>query len=374
MQYSIKLLPPNTELETKPILKRLASAHRYLAELKGKAATIPNENILINTLALQEAKDSSAIENIITTHDELYKALLFGNLFSNASAKEVSRYAEALKQGFNLVRAKKIISTNHILTIQNILEQNDAGFRKVPGTALINESTGKTVYTPPQDYDTIVRLMDNLVNFINDDELSPVDPLIKMALLHFQFETIHPFYDGNGRTGRILNILYLVQQELLDLPILYLSRFIISRKGDYYRMLQEVRDKENWEEWILYMLEGVEQTAKQTIHIIEEIRVLMQDYKHRIRKDHKKIYSQDLLNNLFKHPYTKIEFVMEELAVTRITATRYLNLLVVSGFLKKQKIGVSNFYINEPLFKLFKDSKTINQITEPIKTVNPDNG
>jgi len=374
MPYTVKLLPPKADLETKPILKRLASAHRYLAELKGKAATIPNENILINTLALQEAKDSSAIENIITTHDELYKALLFENLFSNASAKEVSRYADALKHGFFLVRKQKIITQNHILTIQRILEQNDAGYRKLPGTALINEVTGETIYTPPQDYDTIARLMDNLVNFINDDKLSEVDALIKMALLHFQFETIHPFYDGNGRTGRILNILYLVQQELLDLPILYLSRFIIQRKGDYYRLLQEIRDKENWEEWILYMLEGVEQTAKQTIHVIEEIRVLMQDYKHRIRTEHKKIYSQDLLNNLFKHPYTKIEFVMDELDVTRITATRYLNLLVDSGFLKKQKIGVSNFYINEPLYQLFKDSKITKQKVEPIKTVNPDNG
>ncbi len=370
-KYSINPLPPNVDLETKAILKRVASAHRYLAELKGKSATIPNENILINTLALQEAKDSSAIENIITTHDELYKAQLFENLFSNASAKEVSRYADALKQGFNLVRNQKIITQNHILTIQKILEQNDAGYRSVPGTALVNDKTGKTVYTPPQDKDTILRLMDNVVGFINDDSLSEVDPLTKMALLHFQFETIHPFYDGNGRTGRILNILYLVQQDLLDLPILYLSRFIIQRKGDYYRLLQEVRDKENWEEWILYMLEGVEETAKQTIHIISQMRILMQEYKHRIRKDLPKIYSQDLLNNLFKHPYTKIEFVMEDLDVSRLTATRYLNLLVDAGLLQKQKVGKSNFYINEPLYNLFKESKTANQKTDPIKTIHP---
>lgn len=370
-KYSINPLPPNVDLETKAILKRVASAHRYLAELKGKSATIPNENILINTLALQEAKDSSAIENIITTHDELYKAQLFENLFSNASAKEVSRYADALKQGFNLVRNQKIITQNHILTIQKILEQNDAGYRSVPGTALVNDKTGKTVYTPPQDKDTILRLMDNVVNFINDDSLSEVDPLTKMALLHFQFESIHPFYDGNGRTGRILNILYLVQQDLLDLPILYLSRFIIQRKGDYYRLLQEVRDKENWEEWILYMLEGVEETAKQTIHIISQMRILMQEYKHRIRKELPKIYSQDLLNNLFKHPYTKIEFVMEDLDVSRLTATRYLNLLVDAGLLQKQKVGKSNFYINEPLYNLFKESKTANQKTDPIKTIHP---
>lgn len=373
MKYSVKPLPPNVELETKAILKRLASAHRYLAELKGKSATIPNENILINTLALQEAKDSSAIENIITTHDELYKTLLFENLFTNASAKEVSRYADALKHGFTLVRKQKLITQNHILTIQKILEQNDAGYRRLPGTILINEATGQTIYTPPQDYDTIARLMQNLETFINNDKLSGVDSLIKMALLHFQFETIHPFYDGNGRTGRILNILYLVQQDLLDLPILYLSRFIIQRKADYYRLLQEVRDKENWEEWILYMLEGVEQTSKETIDIISNIRELMQDYKHRIRKQLPKIYSQDLLNNLFKHPYTKIEFVMQELDVSRITATRYLNLLVEAGFLIKQKIGISNFYINEPLYKLFKESKLPTQKAEPIKTITTSN-
>lgn len=369
MKYYVKPLPPNTDLETKAILKRVASAHRYLAELKGKSATIPNENILINTLALQEAKDSSAIENIITTHDELYKALLFENLFSNASAKEVSRYADALKHGFKLVRKQKLITQNHILTIQKTLEQNDAGYRRLPGTALINDATGQTVYTPPQDYITIAGLMDNLVAFINDDTMSEVDPLIKMALLHFQFETIHPFYDGNGRTGRILNILYLVQQDLLDLPILYLSRFIIHRKADYYRLLQEVRDKENWEEWILYMLEGIEQTAKETIGVISGIRELMQDYKQRIRKELPKIYSQDLLNNLFKHPYTKIDFVMEELGVKRKTAAKYLDTLVDHGFMKKQKIGRTNFYINEPLYSLFRGETPIGIMAPPIKTI-----
>ncbi len=371
MKYEIKPLPPNTDLETKAILKRLTSAHRYLAELKGKSATIPNENILINTLVLQEAKDSSAIENIITTHDELYKAQLFENLFSDASAKEVSRYADALKHGFQLVRKQKLITQNHILTIQKILEQNDAGYRKVPGTALINEATGDTVYTPPQDFDTISRLMNNLEAFINDDGMSEVDPLTKMALLHFQFETIHPFYDGNGRTGRILNILYLVQQDLLDLPILYLSRFIIQRKGDYYRLLQQVREKGNWEEWILYMLEGVEKTAKETIDVISNIRNLMQDYKNRIRKELPKVYSQDLLNNIFKHPYTKIEFVMEDLDVSRKTAANYLNALQKHHFLKKQKIWKTNFYINEPLFQLFNLNKASIQKATSVKTINP---
>lgn len=369
MKYEIKPLPPNTDIETKSILKRLPLAHRYLAELKGKSATIPNENILINTLSLQEAKDSSAIENIITTHDELYKAQLFENLISDASAKEVNLYADALKFGFNQVRKQKLITNNHILTIQRILEKNDAGYRKLPGTALINDATGDTVYTPPQEYQTIVRLMENLVAFINDENLSDADPLTKMALLHFQFESIHPFYDGNGRTGRILNILYLVQQGLLDLPILYLSRFIIQHKGDYYRLLQEVREKGNWEEWILYILEGVEQTAKETIEIISGIRELMQDFKHRMRKELPKLYNQDLLNNIFKHPYTKIEFVMEDLNIKRKTATKYLDLLVENGFMKKQKISRTNFYINEQLYLLLRGKNISDNNVDPIKTV-----
>lgn len=370
MGYIIKMLPPAKDLESKAVLKKLAFAHRYLAELKGKSATIPNENILINTLALQEAKDSSAIENIITTHDELYKSQLFENLFTNASAKEVNRYADALKHGFNLVRKQKLITQNLILTVQKILEQNDAGYRKVPGTALVNETTGQTVYTPPQDYDTIVKLMNNLVAFINDEKMSSLDPLIKMALLHFQFETIHPFYDGNGRTGRILNILYLVQQDLLNLPILYLSRFIIQNKSDYYKLLQEVRDKENWEEWILYMLDGVVQTSKATIEVISVIRNLMQEYKHKIRNELPKIYSQDLLNNIFKHPYTKIEFLMSDIGVQRKTAAKYLDTLSECGLMKKQKIGRTNFYINEPLFELFKKGSVRKEVLPFIKTIN----
>jgi Fic family protein len=372
MNYNVPLLPPDKELETKAVLKKLPAAHRYLAELKGKAATIPNENILINTLALQEAKDSSAIENIITTHDELYKAQLFNDLTRTASAKEVSNYAEALKHGFKLVRTNKILTINHILEIQRILEQNDAGFRKVPGTALVNQVTGETVYTPPQDYDTIVALMNNFATYLNDSEIYDVDPLVKMAMLHFQFETIHPFYDGNGRTGRIINILYLVLNSLLDLPILYLSRYIIRRKGDYYRLLQSVRTTGEWEEWILYMLDGVEQTSKETIVLIGEIKNLMQQYKHGIREKLNKIYSQDLLNNLFRHPYTKIEFIMNDLRVTRLTATRYLDLLVENGFLEKEKIGRTNFYINVPLFMLLKDgTSSDSNASQPIVTVNP---
>lgn len=375
MQYRIPLLPPQQDIETKTILKKLPAAHRRLAELKGVAATIPNESILINTLTLQEAKDSSAIENIITTHDELYKAQLFEELVTNASAKEVNSYAEALKHGFDLVRHKKILTTNHIIEIQKILEQNDAGFRKLPGTALVNQATGESIYTPPQEYDTIITLIDNMVKFMNESIESDLDPLIKMAVIHHQFESIHPFYDGNGRTGRILNILYLVIQDLLDLPILYLSRYIIKNKADYYRLLQKVRDTGGWEEWIIYILDGIEQTAKETIILIAEMRKLMQDYKVRIRKELPKIYSQDLLNNLFRHPYTKIDFIMNELMVSRLTATKYVDSLVSKGFLTKEKIGRSNFYINVPLFILFKsDPSSKQQPVQNIKTVNSETG
>ena len=352
-QGAISLLPPTTELESRSVLKRLAPAHRYLAELKGMAATIPNEHILINTLALQEAKDSSEIENIITTHDDLYKVDLFADYIKNPAAKEVSRYATALKIAFEQVRRDRLLSVNRIVEIHRVLEQNEAGIRRLPGTALRNERTGETVYTPPQDHEEIVRLMNNLEQFINDDALFDVDPLIKMAVIHHQFESIHPFYDGNGRTGRIINILYLVVKGLLDIPVLYLSRYIIRNKADYYRLLQSTRDTGDWEPWILYMLEGIELTSRQTIWIIQRIKEIMMAYKHRIRAELTKIYSQDLLNNLFRHPYTKIESVQNDLRVSRLTAVKYLEQLTEKGFIEKHKIGRYNYYVNRPLMSLF---------------------
>lgn len=352
MYYQLVPLPPPADLETKEILRKVASAHRYLAELKGVAATIPNESILINTLVLQEAKDSSAIENIITTDDELFRAELFAE-FVGPAQKEVQNYARALRYGFDKIREHGLLTNNLLLEVQAILEENRAGYRKLPGTALKNQQTGETVYTPPQDYDNILVLMNNLEEIVNNDEAWSVDPLIKMAALHFQFESIHPFYDGNGRTGRILNILYLVNKDLLRLPILYLSRYIIRHKGDYYRLLQGVRDHGDWQSWMLYMLDGVEATARETIATVTNIKSLMQDYKHRIRSEFPKIYSQDLLNNLFRHPYTKIEFVMNDLGVSRPTASTYLANLCKGGFLEKQKRGNSNYYINTPLLRIF---------------------
>lgn len=350
--FILKELPPDQEVETKAVLKQAANAHRFLAELKGVSKTIPNQNILIHTLPLMEAKDSSAIENIITTHDDLYKEALFSDFISSPAAKEVQNYSLALRRGYEKTKKTRLLTNKLIIDVQAIIEKNRAGFRKLPGTELINDATGEIVYTPPQSHDDILNLMSNLEKFINNDSFVEFDPLVKMAMIHYQFESIHPFYDGNGRTGRILNILYLVHQKLLDIPVLYLSRYIIQTKIDYYRLLQEVRDKKNWEEWIFYILKGIEVTACDTIERINQIRELMQDYKQRIRSTFK-FYSQDLLNNLFCHPYTKIEFIERDLKVTRQTAAKYLDTLSEQGFLKKEKIGVHNFYINLPLFDIF---------------------
>lgn len=350
-------LPLKVEIETKYVLRKAAQAHRALAELKGVITSIPNENILLETLTLREARESSAIENIISTFAEVYQSSLFSEEFASSAAKEVHQYADALKKGFNLVKKHGLLTNNYILQIQEVVEQNKAGFRKLPGTKLLNDATGKVVYTPPQDHKTTVSLMNNLEKFINDDEIMDADPLVKMAIIHHQFESIHPFYDGNGRTGRIINILYLVQKQLLYLPVLYLSRYIIHHKKDYYRLLQEVRDSGKWEDWIIFMLTGIEKTAGESIVLITMIKNLMQQYKQTIRSHLPKLYSQDLLNNLFKYPYTKIEFIERDLEVSRRTAVRYLEALVKQKLLYKQKVGRNNFYINQPLFDLLADKK-----------------
>ncbi len=350
--HTLPLLPQLGDIETKPVLKKLARAHQALAELKGVAASIPNQSILISTLSLQEAKDSSAIENIITTHDEIYQSDSQINYFVTAAAKEVLDYATALRTGFEQVVASGMFTNHDILQIQECIEKNNAGFRRLPGTALKNEQTGQVIYTPPQHPDDIVALMKNIEDFINKDELSDWDPLTKMAVIHHQFESIHPFYDGNGRTGRIINILYLVKQDLLGSPILYLSRYINQNKASYYRLLQKVRDEGAWEEWLLYMLDGVETTSRQTTILVRGIGALMQEHKQKMRSDLPKIYSQDLINNLFRHPYTKIDIVVEDLRVHRNTATKYLEELVGVGLLRKQKIGNQSYYLNIALYDL----------------------
>ncbi|UZD21659.1 Fic family protein [Algoriphagus halophytocola] len=343
-------LPYEDELETRTILKLLPAAHAALAELKGLVYSIPNHEILLNTLALQEAKDSSAVENIITTHDELFKSDLEFESMSPA-IKEVQNYVAAMKRGFELVQSQGMLTNQTIIQIQETLEGKNAGFRKLPGTALKNAQTGETVYLPPQDANEILELMANLEQFINRPQLSDYDELVRMAIIHLQFESIHPFYDGNGRTGRILNTLYLILCGLQKLPILYLSSHIIRNKTDYYKLLQGVRENGDWQSWLTYMIKGVENTARDTISLIENMEKLMAEMKVQLR-DHYKFYSQELLNNLFKHPYTKIEFVVRDLGVSRITAANYLNKLAEDGVLRKEKLGTGNYYVNEKLYNL----------------------
>lgn len=349
---TLPLLPNLGDIESKAVLKKAAKAHQALAELKGVVASIPNQAILLNTLSLQEAKDSSAIENIITTHDDLYQSDSAARQFMSLAAKEVHNYASALRMGFEQVQRSGLLTERHILDIQQSIEENNAGYRTQAGTVLKNQQTGDVVYEPPQHPDDIIKFMRNLEQFINDDDMIDWDDLIKMAVIHHQFESIHPFYDGNGRTGRIINILYLVKQGLLGLPVLYLSRYINQHKLRYYHLLQTVRDQQDWESWILFMLDAVEQTSQQTTVLVTHIRDLMQQHKEILRDKLPKIYSQDLINNLFCHPYTKIEFVASELKVSRQTASRYLEEIVALGLLSKHKISKDNFYLNDDLFEL----------------------
>ncbi len=350
-------LPLKKDIETKEILKKSIQANRALAKLNGIAKTIPNQMILINALALQEAKDSSEIENIITTHDELYLATISERF--TKEVKEVQNYKEALLYGFKEVKQKKIITLKNIIEIQSIITGNSAGIRKQLGTVLKNEKTGEVIYTPPQNYEEIVNFLNNLLAYINDDSLEDYDYLVKMALIHYQFESIHPFYDGNGRTGRILNVLYLVLKDLLDLPILYLSGYIIKHKNRYYHLFNEVREKNNLKEWIIFMLDAIENTANKSSAVIENIEKIMNNTSEIIQEKLPKIYSKDLLETLFLHPYTKIDFLADKLKLHRQTASKYLKELVKIGILKVLKLGRSRYYVNTELFNYLK--KAVNE-------------
>lgn len=356
--YVIPPLPPREDLETIPVLKALTRASRALADLKGQAKTIPNQGILIDTLALQEAKASSEVENIVTTQDELFQADLFPDDPQSPAAKEVSRYRGALHLGFQrLQETGGLIPNSSLIEMFQLLKHHEGGFRQTPGTALKHERTGEIVFVPPQDGPEIVAQMSLLENFVNDDTICDLDPLIKMAIIHHQFESIHPFPDGNGRIGRILNVLYLTRTGLLDIPILYLSRHITRNKADYYNFLQAVRDDGAWEDWILFMLQTVAETSAATTRLVGEIGDQMAKVKHRMRKELPKLYSQELLNNLFRHPYTRIEYVQEDLDLkARQTASKYLDTLCEHGFIVKRQAGRRNYYINEDLVRLLMDA------------------
>lgn len=353
----VKYLPPQVTLETNRVLKQLSRSHRALAELKGYTDTMPNKNILINAVTINEAKDSSEIENIITTHDELFRAMSQEG-YKNPAAKEVVSYRTALWKGYDLVKENEILTTNMIIDIQKIIEKSNTGIRKLPETILKNQNTGEIVYTPPSGETEILNLMSNLEKYINED-FDNIDPLVKLAIIHFQFETIHPFYDGNGRTGRIINVLYLVLKDLLDSPILYLSKFIIRNKNSYYKLFQEVRTAHKWEEWVLFILEGIEQTSEETLTLVKKINAEVSETAEDIKKVLPKIYSKELIELLFFEFYTKIKFIENGLNISRRTASDYLIALEKEGFLSSQMMGKEKIYLNKRLFEIVKKSNEV---------------
>ena len=349
----LPLLPPiRDKIETVKVLRQLVKSSVALAELKGLAMILPNPDILLNAVILKEARASSEIENVITTQDKLYQALSAKGIQVDSSTKEVLRYREAMLFGFHFIQKKNFLSTNAIIEVQKILEENAAGIRKLPGTALRNAATGKVIYTPPDNFDTITGLMRNLEQYLNNED--DVSPLIKMAVQHYQFESIHPFYDGNGRTGRIINVLYLILNGLIENPILYLSAYIIDNKEEYYRLLQEVRTKDNWEGWVLYILKGIEQTANETIAQVKEISQLFIHTQELVKQNAPKSYSKELIELLFEHPYCKSEYLTKRFGISRITASKYLKELEKIKVLQSKQVWKETLYINTSLFDLLK--------------------
>lgn len=357
----LPLLPPHrNEVETLAILRQESRAATALAELKGLSRLLPNPDILINALVLKEAKASSEIENIITTDDKLYQAMTLKGQPVDTATKEVLHYRQALYTGYRFIKEKGFLSTNGIIQIQQELDrtvarQNQAGIRRLPGTSLRNDRTKQVIYTPPDDTAILNQLMRNLEEYLNSHQPDEVSALIKLAVQHYQFESIHPFYDGNGRTGRIINVLYLILHGLLGEPILYLSGYIITNKADYYRLLQEVRTENNWSDWILFMLQAVEVTALQTIEQITRIQALFDITVERVRTELPKVYNKELVEVLFEYPYSKIEFLVERLNIDRRTASKYLRLLVDADVLKAEQKWKETLFINHHLVALLQE-------------------
>ncbi|RKD17217.1 hypothetical protein BCY91_03500 [Pelobium manganitolerans] len=346
-------LPPKADLENVEVLKATIQANKLLAELKGYCQTLPNPNLLLNTIVLQESKESSAIENIVTTQDELYKETLrISDTLKNAAAKEVIQYREAMYWGLEQMHKSGIISTNLLVGVMQRLRNTDENIRKTTGTKLANPSNNQVVYTPPEGEEVIREKLKALENFVNDNGLSDLDSLIKMALIHYQFEAIHPFSDGNGRTGRILNVLYLINQNLINLPVLYLSYYIIQNKSDYYRLLREVTELGNWKEWVLFIVKGVGETSALTLNKINAILELKSASEEKIKKALKASYSRELSDLLYSYPYIKIKILEENGIAKRQTASEYLKKLEKTGFLESVKIGKETYYINKGLMQI----------------------
>jgi len=347
-------LPPKKELETKGILKKATFSHRYLAELKGIAGTIPNQTILINSLILQEARSSSEIENVVTTNDKLFKAFSSSTRSIDPQTKEVLRYRRALWTGYNRLKKRSVFSTNLFVDIFRIIKQTDEGIRTTPGTRIADER-GMIIYSPPEGEKVIRYKLEKLEEFIHNDR-DNIDLLVKLALIHYQFEAIHPFTDCNGRTGRIMNVLYLVYKKLLDLPILYLSQYIIQHKTEYYRLLRGVTFKEEWEPWIIYMLNAVEKTSINTKEKIIQIRTQVKKTLEKAKKElPPNVYSHELIELLFEQPYCKIQFVVDKGIAKRQTAAEYLKELEKIGILKKKKVGKENLFLNKKLYEILKN-------------------
>jgi len=342
-------LPPPVELETKAVLKRAVAAHRALADLRGMAARIPNPELLVNSIVLQEARLSSEIENIVTTQDELFRAAADPDGKADAATKEVLRYREALWTGFERLRDRPL-STNLFVDLVRIIKSTGLDVRTLPGTKLANPQTGEVIYTPPEGQALIRGKLANLERFLYPEPPDDLDPLVRMAVMHYQFEAIHPFSDGNGRTGRILNILWLVEQKLLDVPVLYLSRYILATKAAYLRGLRAVTEEAAWEPWLLYMLEAVEQTAQETCTRVERMLALMEATRQEVQAKAPRIYSKDLVELVFTHPYCKIQFLLDANLAKRQTASDYLRTLAELGLLKPLKVGREMYYVNERLF------------------------
>lgn len=345
-------LPPTDFVESPEILRHLAKAARYLGELNGLCSTLRDPQLLINTIVLQESKDSSAIENIVTTQDELYKAASEKGTASHA-AKEVLSYKEALYVGLEKMQAQKnLLLTNTMVEVVQTIKQNKSGIRTTSGTALKNAINGEVIYTPPCCEDVLREKLTALEQFINDAEISPLDPLVKMALIHYQFEAIHPFADGNGRTGRIVNALYLVQQELLLHPVLYLSSYIVKYKTEYYQLLRGVTEKNNWHDWIMYILTALIETAQLTTKKIRSMLLLKEEFEKRMKDVLGSSFSYDLLQLMFALPYLKIELLENKEIAHRQTASTWLKKLTDADIVRPQKMGRTTYYVNWRLMEL----------------------
>ncbi len=350
---NLPLLPPKQDLETVAILRKTITASRALAQLNGMLTNLPNPTLFLDTIHLQEAKASSEIENIITTNDDLYKSLVADKNFGDLATKEVLSYKEALFNGLKTIEKRPFISTNLCVDIVQSIKKNSAGIRTTPGTTLKN-TKGETIYTPPVGEAIIREKLANLEVFINEN--NTIDPLIKMALMHYQFEAIHPFSDGNGRTGRILLLLYLKLEKLLDIPAIYLSEYIIKNKADYYNKLREVTENNDWESWILYMLEMVEYTANKGLKRLKDVTELMEQMTTEIKEKLPNVYSKELIDILFRLPYTKRKFLIDEKLGTPKTVGNYLKTLEDAGFLTSEKVGKEKLYLNHRLMAVLEQS------------------